>query len=485
MGASAVLSAHEARGVVKVGLVGIGLDTYWGQFAGLYDRLRGYQDVIAAKIIGFGAEVVDAGLVDSPPKAHLAAELFRREGVEAIFLFVSTYALSSTVLPLGQGVGVPIVVLNLQPVKAIDYAAFNALGDRGLMTGEWLAHCQACSVPEIASVFNRARIPYHLVTGHFQSEGAWNEIRAWSEAARVRGEIRRCRAGVLGHYYCGMLDVYSDLTQLSAAFGTHFELLEMAELRALRSRVTDSSIRQKVEEFGRVFEVSPECAQPEIERAAKTACALDDLVACHDLGALAYYYEGVAGDEDQDIVTSIIAGNSLLTARHVPVAGECEVKNMLAMKIMDSFGTGGSFSEFYLMDYEDDVVLLGHDGPAHFAIAEGRVGLVPLPVFHGKPGQGLSIQMTVKHGPVTLLSVVQDADGRVSFLVAEGASVPGPVLQIGNTNSRYRFSIGAKAFVETWSKAGPAHHCAIGVGHIAARIRNLAALLGIPCQTVS
>ncbi|MFI5387139.1 MAG: arabinose isomerase [Fimbriimonadales bacterium] len=470
--------------MVNVGLVGIGLETYWSQFEGLYDRLRGYQNQIAARIESFGAEVVDAGFADSPPKSHAAAEHLRREGVEVIFLYVSTYALSSTVLPLAQGVGVPVIVLNLQPVAAIDYEAFNALGDRGLMTGEWLAHCQACCVPEIASVFNRARIPYHLVTGHFQSEDSWNEVRSWTEAAGVRAAMRRCRTGVLGHYYCGMLDVYSDLTQLSTAFGTHFELLEMAELRALRSQVTDDGIKRKIEEFRGTFEVSPDCSDPELARAAKTACALDDLVANHDLGALAYYYEGTPGDEDQDIVTSIIAGNSLLTARHIPVAGECEVKNVLAMKIMDSFEAGGSFSEFYLMDYEDDVVLMGHDGPAHFAIAEGRVGLVPVPVYHGKPGQGLSIQMTVRHGPVTLLSILQGADGGVSFLVAEGASVAGPVLQIGNTNSRYRFPIGAKAFVETWSKAGPAHHCAIGVGHIADKLQNLAALLGLPCQRV-
>lgn len=468
---------------VKVGLVGIGLDTYWPQFVGLRERLLGYQATIAGRL-GSAIEVVDAGLVDSPQKARTTADRLRSEGVESIFLFVSTYALSSTVLPLAQGVGVPIVVLNLQPVAAIDYEAFNAIGDRGAMTGEWLAHCQACCVPEIASVFNRARIPYHLLSGHFESDETWAELQDWTEAARVGSEMRRCRAGVLGHYYAGMLDVYSDLTQLAAAFGTHFELLEMAELCAIRRGVSDPQMKEKVAEFRRRFAVAPECLPDEIERAARTSCALDALAESHGLGALAYYYEGVEGGEDQDIVTSIIAGNSLLTARHIPVAGECEVKNMLAMKIMDSFGAGGSFSEFYLMDYDDDVVLMGHDGPAHFAIAEGEVGLVPLPVYHGKPGRGLSIQMTVKHGPVTLLSVVQHADGTVSLLVAEGESVPGPVMQIGNTNSRYRFSIGAKAFVETWSKAGPAHHCAIGTGHIASKIDKLGALLGMPVQRV-
>jgi L-arabinose isomerase len=469
---------------MKVGLFGIGLDTYWPQFKGLLGHLTAYQAEIAEQIAGFGVELVDAGMVDNPEKARAAASLFRREEVDLIFLYISTYALSSTVLPVVQQVKVPVVVLNLQPVPQLDYAKFNALGDRGLMTGIWLEHCQACSAPEIACVFNRAGIAYHLVTGHLRDPEAWTEIRDWVAAARVADALRRNRVGVLGHYYCGMLDVYSDMTQQAAVFGQHYELLEMCELHALRERVTKAQVTAKVREFGKKFAVARDCAASEIARAAKTSCALDALVAKHRLGALAYYYESVAGNPYQDIVTSVIAGNTLLTGRHVPVAGECEVKNVQAMKIMDELGAGGSFSEFYLADFTDDVVYLGHDGPAHFAIAEGSVGLVPLSVYHGKPGQGLSIQMTVKHGPVTLLSVVQGAGGQLFLLVAEGQSVPGPILQIGNTNSRYQFSVSAKTFMNEWSKAGPAHHCAIGVGHVAAKLAKLGALLGLEVRRV-
>ena len=462
---------------MKAGIFSIGLDTYWPQFDGLLDNLNGYHDEIRNWIAGMGIELVDAGMVDCPEKASGAASFFKQEDVEVIFLFISTYALSSTVLPVVQKAKVPVVMLNLQPVAQLDYEKFNAIGDRGKMTGIWLEHCQSCSVPELACVFNRANIDYHVVTGYLQDAEAWQEIQDWVDAARVVAEMRDNRVGVLGHYYCGMLDVYSDLTQQSATFGNHFELLEMCELNELRKAVTSDEIATKVGEFIEKFDVSDECEQSEIERAAQTSVALDQLINKHNLGSMAYYYEGVG--EYENIGTSVIAGNTLLTGRHIPIAGECEVKNVQAMKIMDLFGVGGSFSEFYLSDFIDDVIYLGHDGPAHFAIAEGSVALVPLSVYHGKPGKGLSIQMTVKHGPVTLLSVVQRGDGLVLLQVAEGESVSGPVLQIGNTNSRYQFSLGAKGFMNDWSKGGPSHHCAIGVGHIGKKIEKLGALLGI------
>ncbi len=470
---------------LRIGLFGIGLDTYWPQFKGLKPRLEGYVRTVQKKLERPGVEVVNLGLIDNPVKALEAGHEFRAADVDVIFLHVTTYALSSTVLPVVQRAKVPVIILNLQPAAAIDYEKFNALGDRTAMTGDWLAFCAACPVPEIANVFRRARIDFHQVTGVLHDDPiCWNEVDAWIEAARVAHTMFHNRLGLMGHYYVGMLDIYSDTTLQCATFGGHLEILEVDELAALRREVSAAQIKSRVAHFQKVFAVQPDCSQAELERAAKTSVALDRLVKEHDLGSLAYFYSGTGNAENEDAISSIILGNSLLTARGIPVAGEYEIKNAQAMKIMDTFGVGGSFTEYYALDFANDVVLMGHDGPGHIKIAEGKTKVRPLKVYHGKVGRGLSVEMSVKHGAVTLLSVVETAEGKLKLLVAEGESVTGPILEIGNTNSRYKFSIGARKFVNAWNAHGPAHHCAVGVGHIADKLDKLGKLLGLEVARV-
>ena len=466
--------------ILRLGLFGIGLDAYWPQFAGLKERLEDHLARVARKLARPGVEIVNVGLVDNPDRAREAGRELRRQDVDLIFLHVTTYALSSTVLPVVQRAKVPVIVLNLAPEPAIDYAAFNALGDRTRMTGEWLAHCSACPVPEIANVFKRAGIRFHQITGVLDDDPpCWREVDAWVEAARVAVGMAANRLGLMGHYYGGMLDIYSDVTAQCAAFGTHIELIEVDELSARRREVGAAEVAARRREFQEVFDVQPDCPEEDLAEAARTSVALDRLVADHRLGSLAYYCQGTGVAENEATIASIILGTSLLTARGVPVAGEYEVKNAQAMKIMDLFGAGGSFTEYYAMDFKDDVVLMGHDGPGHIAIAQGKTKVRPLKVYHGKVGRGVSVEMAVKHGPVTLLSVIEAPGGKPGLLCAEAESVPGPIMEIGNTNSRYRFACGAREFVNRWNAHGPAHHCAVGVGHIAPRIEKLGALLGL------
>jgi L-arabinose isomerase len=470
---------------LKIGLFGIGLDTYWPQFDGLKERLEGYLSVVEKKLVSVHDGIVNLGLVDTAEKAFWAGQEFRKQDVDLIFLYVTTYALSSTVLPVVQRAKVPVIILNLAPEATIDYASFNQMTDRTKMTGEWLAYCSACPVPEIANVFNRTGVTFHQVTGMLNEDPeCWNEIGEWVEASRVAHTMAYNRMGCMGHYYSGMLDIYSDLTQQYASFGGHIELLEVDELAALRRTITPEEISARVAYFHQQFDVQADCSQEELERAARTSVALDKLSEQYQLGSMAYYYKGTGNVENEDAISSIILGNSLLTARNIPVAGEYEIKNAQAMKIMDTFGAGGSFTEYYAMDFKEDVVLMGHDGPGHIQIAEGKTKVRPLKVYHGKVGRGLSVEMSVKNGPVTLLSVVEQKGGGLMLLVAEGESVAGPILEIGNTNSRYKFSIGARKFVNNWNSFGPAHHCAVGVGHIASKIDKLGKLLNMPVAQV-
>ena len=470
---------------LKVGICGVGLAAYWPQFAGLRQRLDGYVTKVAGRLGRPGVELVNLGLIDTPEKAFDAGHRFRQADVDIIFLYVTTYALSSVVLPVVQRAKVPVIILNLQPDHAIDYERFNKMGDRTRMTGEWLAFCSACPVPEIANVFRRTGVNFHQVTGVLEGDSTcWNEISDWLDAAEVAHTMFHNRLGLMGHYYGGMLDIYTDLTRQCAVFGGHIEMLEVGELAALAAKVSRSDMGRRVRLFQQKFIIQSDCSDAELARAARTSVALDRLVENHGLGAMAYYQMGLGNAAEENTMSSIILGTSLLTAGGIPVAGEYEVKNVQAMKIMDSLGVGGSFTEYYAIDFKDDVVLMGHDGPGHIAIAQGKPRVRPLRVYHGKVGRGLSVEMAVRHGPVTLLSVVESADDRLKLLVAEGQSEAGPILAIGNTNSRYRFSIGVREFINQWNSHGPAHHCAVGVGHVASKIDKLAKLLGVPTVRV-
>ena len=469
---------------LRVGLCGIGLDAYWPQFDGLHARLEGYVRLVGERFKDAGATVEHLGLVDTPERGREAGHACRRADVDLLVIHVTTYALSSTVLPMVQRARVPVLVLNLQPQAAIDYEEFNRLPNRTAMTGEWLSFCSACPVPEIANVFSRAGIPFHQVTGVLGDDAVWAEINEWIAAARVKKALADNRLGLMGHYYSGMLDIMTDATQVAITFGSHIEHLEVDELSALRAAVKDHEITARIDEFRHHFDVQPDCALEELVRAAQTSIALDRFVAIHDLRSLAYYYMGSGVPANEDTMSSIILGTSLLTARGIPVAGEYEVKNALAMKIMDELGAGGSFTEYYALDLKADHVLMGHDGPGHIAIAESKTMVRPLAVYHGKVGRGLSVEMSVKHGPVTLLSVVEDGAHGFKLLAAQAECVPGEVLRIGNTNSHYRFPIGARGFVEAWNAQGPAHHCAIGVGHLAGKLRKVAQLMQIPIVQV-
>jgi L-arabinose isomerase len=469
----------------RVGVFGVGLAAYWPQFEGLRERLEGYQRGIEARLETMGAEVVSAGLVDTAQAARDAGATLAAARVDLVMLYTATYATSSQVVPVVQAAGVPVVVLNLQPTRTVDYEE--------MTTGEWLANCSACCVPEIAGAFTRARIAYRTVTGTLlDGDPAWEVLREWLDAMYAVHALRTARIGFLGHTYPGMLDMYSDFTQVQAQTGAHVEILEIDDLVERVESADSAAIERKGAEIRDTFDLADAGIDPiagEItpaifEWSARVAVGLDRLVEDFELDGLTYYYRGVGGNAAERVTAGLIVGNSLLTARGVPAAGEGDLKTNIGMLLLDRLGAGGSYTEFYALDFDEEFILMGHDGPGHLAIAEGRPVARALKLYHGKSGTGLSIEMNVRLGPVTILGVTQTADGRLKLIAAEGESIAGPTFRIGNTNSRVRFSSGPTAFFDAWCAEGPTHHVALGVGSQLGRVRKVADLLGLELAVV-
>ncbi|MEN3282878.1 MAG: L-arabinose isomerase [Solirubrobacteraceae bacterium] len=464
----------------RVGVFGIGLHTYWPQFPGLRERIEGYQARVEERVAELGGDVVSAGLVDTEQAAREAGDRFAAAQVDIVLCHAVTYATSSTVLPVAQAARAPVLLLGLQPTRTLDYA--------GVDTGEWLANCAACCVPEIAGAFTRARIPYDTVAGTIDDdERAWAKIAGWVRAAGVARAVRRSRIGFMGHVYPGMLDMYADFTMVHAQVGAHVEVLEIDDLGARVAAATDEEVAAKEAEIRAMFDFADPSDDPiagpiepdQLAWSARVAAGLDRLTADFELDALTYYYRGVAGNEAEQLGAGVIVGNSLLTARGIPTSGEGDLKTNVAQLILDRLGAGGSFTEYYALDLGEDFVLMGHDGPMHVAIAEGRPTLRALRLYHGKSGAGLSVEANVRYGPVTIVGCTQTADGRLKLVVAEGESIPGETFRIGNTNSRLRFALEPAEFLERWCAQGPTHHVALGVGHVAGEVANVASLLGL------
>ena len=472
-------------GQVQVGVFGIGLADYWPQFEGLKPQLEGYQSEVEGRLRGFGARVVSAGLVDNAPAAAAAGDLFIQSNVDLVVCYVGTYATSSQVLPAVLRVNRPVLVLNLQPTPQLDY--------ENIDTRDWLANCCACCVPEISNAFARSRIGFNVVSGQLRDDArAWGIIQEWVQAVAVQRALNRGRIGFLGHTYPGMLDMYSDFTMVQAQTGAHIEVLEMDDLEARVESVTPEQVESKQAEILNVFEVavagSDKISRPvlpeALEWSARVACGLDALVADFDLNGLTYFYRGWNGNRFEQLGAGLIVGNSLLTARGIPCSGEGDLKTCLSMLVLDRLGAGGSYTEFYAMDFVDQFVLMGHDGPGHLGISDQKPRLRGLGVFHGKRGYGLSVEFRVTTGPVTILGTTQTADGRLKFLVAEGESRPGPTMKIGNTNSRLHFALPPAEFMDSWCAHGPTHHVALGVGHQRTKIQKLARLLNLDCDVI-
>src|ERR1700753_650286 len=460
----------------KVGLVAGGLGAYWPQFPDLLPQLKRSAEHVSARIRALDCDVADAGFISDAEDGAKAAELLRTAGCDLIVCFLTTYMTASMLVPVAQRAGAPVLLINLQPTEAMDHDTFD--------TGQWLAYCGACPLPEMANAFTRCGVPFRSVSGYLDDERAWKKITRWIKAAGVRGALRHGRHGLMGHLYPGMLDVSTDLTLVTANFGGHVEVLEFDDLRVRVAAVTGEQEEERVATARSVFTFDDSVQEADLRWAARVSVGLDALVGDFGLDSLAYYHRGLEGEQHERLGAGMILGASLLTARGIPAGGEYELRTSLAMLITDRLGGGGSFTELQALNFRDGVVEMGHDGPAHLAISDRRPMLRGLGVYHGKRGWGGWVAFDVEHGPVTLLGLGQDRDGRLSFIASEGTVVPGPLLAIGNTTSRVSFGRDPGEWGEEGLAAGIGHHWSLSIGHRAADYRAAADLLGIDFRRV-
>jgi L-arabinose isomerase len=452
------------------------LGAYWPQFPDLLPQLERSAARIAQRLRELGCEVVDAGFISDPRDADRAAEQLRVAGCDLIVSYLATYMTSAMLVPIAQRSGAPVLLLNLQPTEAMDHETFD--------TGQWLAYCGACSLPEMANALTRCGIPVRSISGYLGEEAAWAKVSHWVRASGVRGALQHARHGLLGHLYPGMLDVSTDMTLVPAQLGGHMEVLEIDDLRVRVEKVTDDEAAGRVALARELFELDDSVVDDDLRWGARVSLAMDQLVHDFSLDTLTYYHRGLDGDAHERVAAGMILGASLLTARGVPAAGEYELRTCLAIYILDQLGGGGSFTELQALNFRDDVVEMGHDGPGHLAISSRRPTLRGLGIFHGKRGWGVSVEFDVTHGPVTLLGVGQSPDGAFRLIAAEGDAVPGPLLKIGNTTSRVDFGCHPGEWADKWSLSGVGHHWALGTGHRIADIRALADLLDLELVTV-
>ncbi len=465
----------------RIAIVTLGHYIYFKQFDGLREELMAKSQQFGKHLDSSVCDIIDGGFIDCVDEAFEAVQNLKKEDIDLLFVLLSTYVPSAVCAPFARYLDIPQILVGIQPLEHLDYSHTT--------TYMQLCNDDICAMPEVAGVYERLgrNVPPCIVASSSQSEYIKKQIAEWVSAASAMAGFKYETFGYLGHTYEGMYDMHTDPTAFTAAFGSHVKMLEMCELARLSDSVTDKEIKEQIEEIKSTFEICDPSIDPltdfvkeeDLAYSARQAVALKKMIQENKLTALAYYYKSEPQNPYEQLAANLIIGNTLLTSSGTPLAGEADLKTAAAMLIMKNIGGGGSFAEIHPFDVCDDVVLIGHDGPHNIAIAEGKPRLRKLKKYHGKSGSGIGVEFSLKAGPITMLSINVDRNGKFRMIAAEGVSIAGDIPQTGNTNTRVSFGCPVCEFLSRWCEAGPTHHLALGVGHHMDTLRKFARISGI------
>lgn len=439
----------------KIGLLPTGHFYYWPQFPNLKEMgMKMYRKLLS--LLNERADIVAPDLVDTFEKGEEAARLFKAEDVDMILIFPLGYTTSMQIVPVARELNVPIRILNAHEDSSYDYTKAD--------TAIYLHHEGVCCIPEYAGALVNLGRKFRVRTGFFGQPRLWEELEADFRGAAAAKFFKSMNIGLIGEVYTHMSDMPIDEHRLLRATGKLLKRPEVEEIEEAFHRVTEEQLEDMYRQFRTLYEVDKTVTNEHMRFSAQLAVAYDEVIRKHDIFAFGYYWWG-----EKEHITQLRAQSNLAVSRLAalgrPGVTEGDVKSAMAVKLMDLLGAGGMFVEFFSMNFDEEFILMGHDGPSNINMAEGRPRLQHLKVHHGKSGHGLGIDFDICEGPVTLLNLTQfNAGDTFKLVYSIGEIIPGPILGIGNPNCRVRVSRPIHEFMDAWCQQGPSHHIAIGYG---------------------
>ena len=453
----------------RIGLLATGHFRYWPQYPELKKMGMGMYDELL-RMIEQWADVITPDLVDTVDRAEEAGEFFKLNSVDMILVFPLGYTTSMMIVPAVKDLDIPIRLLNAHVDKRYDYTTAD--------TTMYLYHEGVCCIPEYSGALVNLGKSFKVRSGFFGDPRLQRELQADFRGAAAARFFKGMKVGLIGEVYTHMTDMPVDEHRLLKSTGKMLERPEVEEIENAFNRVTEAQLDEMYTQFRALYQVDESVTDEHMRFSAQAAIAYDEIIHKYDISAFGYYWWG-----EREMVTQLRSQSNLAVSRLAalgrPGVTEGDVKSAMAVKIMDLLDAGGMFVEFFTMDFEEDFVLMGHDGPSNINMAKGRPRIQHLAIQHGKTGFGVGIDFDMEEGPVTLLNLTQfDAGEKFKLIYTVGEIVPGSVLSIGNPNCRVRLQRPLHEFMNDWCQQGPAHHIAIGYRDLSEELEIFAESMG-------